>query len=101
MKTTTIVEQPILSYYSKANTECGGCNLNCEPANIEIYSNDIRTAKVGESWATEDFDRCPNCQQRWDVSFTVVYKQDDGAAILFKNDDPDGETIELIWVELK
>ncbi len=100
MNTSTIFEEPILSYTSNASTDCSGCNLHCEPADIQIYANDLRQAKVGDAWAVEDFDKCPNSQQRWEVSYTVVYKENNGVAVLFRDENPDAPDIELIWIEL-
>lgn len=95
MKTDVIKEEPIVYYHGcKGDFGCieGGCD-------IDIYAHELKRAKVGDFWVTTDQDTCPNATAFGKVTYTVVYKDQDGVALLYKNELY--EEIKLIWVELK
>lgn len=93
MKTSVIKEEPILSYRGCAG-DFGCIEGMCD---IEIFAEDLRNCEVGQEWSVQDQDTCPNASEYWTVSYKVVYKDENGVALLYSND---GDK-ELIWVELK
>lgn len=95
MKTTTIKEEPIFSV-----------NKPYEGDDLEIYASDLKLAEVGKKWEAENQDCYPNRTCTWNVSFEVVYKNENGVGVLFRSEEAQSldfykplET-ELIWVEL-
>ena len=95
MNTRTITEQPLLSIEKPY-----------EGDDLKIYAADLKAAEVGTNWETQNQDRYPNSTCVWTESFTVVYKDDNGAAVLYRSEEASGldyyhaEETELIWVEL-
>ena len=96
MNTRTITEQPLL-----------GIEKPYEGDDLKIYAADLKAAEVGTKWETENQDRYPNRTCVWVESFTVVYKDDNGVAVLYRCEEATGgldyyhaEETELIWVEL-
>lgn len=95
MKTRTIKEEPILTvrkpYYGD---------------DLEIFAADLKVAEVGKKWETENQDCYPNRTCMWNESFTVVYKDEKGVAVLYRSEEAKSfnyyqqETEEIIWVEL-
>lgn len=90
-----IIEKPLFEY------------VGCCPEYgqyIGLYANDLRTAKVGDSWSCTDQDCYPNRQYEWQVTVTVVYKDADGVLLKVHDDGPtyydyDGEPeIRLVWI---
>lgn len=73
---------------------------------IGLYANDLRAAKVGDSWSCTDQDCYPNRQHEWWVTVTVVYKDADGVLLKVHDDGPacccDGEPeIRLVWITVR
>ena len=96
MKTITIMENPIFTV-----------NKPYEGDDLEIYASDLKSAEVGKVWETENQDCYPNRTTVWTESFTVVYKDEKGVAVLYRSEEAgDGfnyyqpEEVEIIWVEL-
>lgn len=98
MQVETIVEQPIFTLNSRSYNGAGDT--------IQIYADDLRCSDVGTCWSADDTGNCGrDCQC---MSIEIVYKSDDGCAVLRRlcgtSDDPDPEEWfaepELIWVEL-
>ena len=95
METRTITEQPLL-WVEKPY----------EGDDLKIYAADLKAAEVGTKWETENQDRYPNSTCVWAESFTVVYKDANGVAVLYRCEEACGldyyhaEETELIWVEL-
>lgn len=96
METRTITEQPLLCVEKPY-----------EGDDLKIYAADLKAAEVGTKWKTENQDRYPNSTCVWVESFTVVYKDGDGVAVLYRCEEACGldyyhaEETELIWVELE
>lgn len=73
---------------------------------LRIYAADLKAAEVGKEWRTEKQDRYPNATCTWYESYKVVYKDDNGVAVLYHYDEATGrdyyqnEHNELFWVEL-
>ncbi|MGN1120641.1 MAG: hypothetical protein ACI4Q4_09805 [Oscillospiraceae bacterium] len=68
---------------------------------LMIYAADLKAAEVGKSWETETQDQYPNRTETWVESFTVVYKDNHGVAVLHRREycnEPDD--VMLVWVEL-
>lgn len=73
---------------------------------FELYASDLKNAPVGYTWETGNQDRYPNRTCEWTESFEIVYKTENGVAVLYRSEE--AETIdfyhasetELIWVEL-
>lgn len=95
MEVRTITEQPLL-----------GIEKPYEGDDLKIYAADLKAAEVGQKWETENQDRYPNRTCVWTESFTVVYKDENGVAVLYRCEEASGnnyyqpEETELIWVEL-
>ena len=96
MKTTTIKENPILTVRKPYDGD-----------DLEIFAADLKSAEVGKVWETENQDCYPNRTTVWTESFTVVYKDENGVAVLYRSEEAgDGfnyyqsEDVKLIWVEL-
>ena len=95
MNTKTITEQPLL-----------GIEKPYEGDDLKISAADLRAAEVGTKWETENQDLYPNSTCVWTESFTVVYKDDNGVAVLYRCEEACGldyyqpEETELIWIEL-
>lgn len=89
MKCEVLRENPIYYY--------GGC---CPEfgQKIALYSKDLHNAEIGDSWSCEDQNCYPNRTNEWTVTVTVVYKNEDGLALVttFSN----GENSEIVWVDL-
>ena len=95
MNTRTITEQPLLCVEKPY-----------EGDDLKIYAADLRAAEVGTKWETQNQDRYPNSTAVWNESFEVVYKNDNGVAVLYRCEEASGldyyhaEETELIWAEL-
>lgn len=90
MNTNTIYEQPI--FYME-HPSCG-----CDFA---IFASDLKSAEVGKVFEAENQDREVNRTKTWDESWTVVYKNEHGCAVLYRSTEPDGDDdVWLTWVEL-
>ena len=95
MQTRTIIEQPLLTVTKPYDGD-----------DLKIYAADLKAAEVGKAWTTENQDRYPNSTCVWTESFTVVYKDEHGVAVLYRCEEASGldyyqpEETELIWVEL-
>ena len=95
MNTRTITEQPLL-----------GIEKPYEGDDLKIYAADLKAAEVGTKWETQNQDRYPNSTCVWCESFTVVYKDANGVAVLYRCEEACGldyyhpEQTELIWIEL-
>ena len=95
METRTIIEQQLL-----------WVEKHYEGDDLKIYAADLKAASVGQKWETENQDRYPNRTCVWCESFTVVYKDANGVAVLYRCEEATGldyyqpEETELIWVEL-
>lgn len=87
MKTNLIKETPVY-HYEGCCPEYG--------QEIKLYVNDLKCANVGDEWNCSDQDRFPNRSREWEVSVTVIYKDEYGVALLERNDDEPA----IIWVEL-
>lgn len=87
MKTNVKVEQPIYTVYTTYDEN-----------SLFLYVKDLKRANVGKKWIVEDQDCYPNASQFWDVTVTVVYKNDKGVALLKQTNNADDT--ELTWVEL-
>lgn len=87
MKTNLIKETPVY-HYEGCCPEYG--------QEIKLYANDLKCANVGDEWGCSDQDRFPNRSREWEVSVTVIYKDEYGVALLERNDDEPA----IIWVEL-
>ena len=95
MKVNTIKEQPVFTVDKPYLGD-----------DLEIYASDLKAAEVGKEWHTENQDCYPNRTCTWSESYKVVYKDDNGVAVLYHYDEATGrdyhqdEHNELIWVEL-
>ena len=96
MQTRTITELPLLVITKPYDGD-----------DLEIYAADLKAAEVGQKWETENQDRYPNRTCTWLESFTVVYKDEHGVAVLYRCEEASGmdyyqpEETELIWLELR
>ena len=95
MNTRTIAEQPML-----------GIEKPYEGDDLKIYAADLKAAEVGTKWETQNQDRYPNSTCVWCESFTIIYKDENGVAVLYRCEEACGldyyhpEQTELIWIEL-
>ena len=87
MKTNLIKETPVYHYE--------GCCAEFGQS-ICLYADDLKCANIGDTWSCEDQDKYPNRSREWEVSVTVIYKDERGIALLERIDDEP----ELFWVEL-
>ena len=87
MKTNLIKETPVY-HYEGCCPEFG--------QGICLYADDLKCANIGNTWSCEDQDKYPNRSREWEVSVTVIYKDERGIALLERIDDEP----ELFWVEL-
>ena len=87
MKTNLIKETPVY-HYEGCCPEFG--------QSICLYADDLKIASIGDTWSCEDQDKYPNRSREWEVSVTVIYKDEYGVALLERNDNEP----ELFWVEL-
>ena len=91
METNTIYEQPI--FYMEH--PCG------EDCDFVIFASDLKNAEVGKAFEAENQDRAVNRTKTWTESWTVVYKNEHGCAVLYRSTEPDGyDDVHLTWVEL-
>lgn len=89
MNTKTICEAPIFHMQHP-----------CDDCDLLIYASDLKKAEVGTVFSAENQDRYPNRTCTWTESWTVVYKDEHGVAVLYRSDENDIPEVELIWVEL-
>jgi hypothetical protein len=90
METNTIYEQPI--FYMEHP---------CEGYDFAIFASDLKSAEVGNVFEAENQDRAVNREKTWTESWTVVYKNEHGCAVLYRSTEPDGyDDVHLTWVEL-
>ena len=87
MKTNLIKEEPVY-HYEGCCPEFG--------QSICLYADDLKIASIGDTWSCEDQDKYPNRSREWEVSVTVIYKDEYGVALLEPNDNEP----RLLWVEL-
>ena len=87
MKTNLIKETPVY-HYEGCCPEFG--------QSICLYADDLKIASIGDTWSCEDQDKYPNRSREWEVSVTVIYKDERGIALLERIDDEP----QLLWVEL-
>ena len=87
MKTNLIKETPVY-HYEGCCPEFG--------QSICLYADDLKIASIGDTWSCEDQDKYPNRSNEWEVSVTVIYKDEYGVALLERNDNEP----RLLWVEL-
>ena len=87
MKTNLIKETPVY-HYEGCCPEFG--------QSICLYADDLKCANIGDTWSCEDQDKYPNRSREWEVSVTIIYKNEYGVALLEQNDNEP----ELLWVEL-
>lgn len=98
MNTRTIVEEPIFIL------ESGSYDGHGETVNI--YASDLKRADVGAEWCADDTGNCG--RSCYSASVKVVYKDDDGCAVLSRrwgttdSSDPKpwNSVPALIWIEL-
>lgn len=95
MKTRTIIEEPLYSYYT-----------NCE--DIKLYRKDFDTVEVGDTFKAEAWDRDTNATERTYITVTCIYRDQNGVllrehaeTIYYDNAYDNEESLELVWVELK
>lgn len=97
MKTQVIQEPP--AFVLRANSYDG------REEDVEVSFADLRNAKVGDKWENHD---CHNCgRDLFEESAEVVYKTEEGVAVLFRTegttDSPNPEPWEaepaLRWFE--
>ena len=97
MKMTVIKEAPAFTLQGSSYNGCG------EP--VEVSYTELRTANIGDVWEAYDDNNCGRALN--EESAEIVYKTEQGVAVLFRNwgttDDPDPEdwedTPELVWYE--
>ena len=97
MQTETILEKPAFSL--QANSYDG------QKEDIEVSFTDLRNAKVGDKWENRDSHNCG--RYLYEQSAEVVYKTDEGVAVLIRvegtTDSPNPEPWEadpaLRWFE--
>ena len=87
MKTNLIKETPVY-HYEGCCPEFG--------QSICLYADDLKIASIGDTCSCEDQDKYPNRSREWEVSVTVIYKDEYGVALLERNDNEP----RLLWVEL-
>lgn len=58
--------------------------------------SELKSAEVGASWSIDDQDRFPNPNVFWKVTYTIVYRNANGVAILKETTEP-GEEPVLVW----
>lgn len=64
-----------------------------------ITWTELREAKIGQTWQITDTDCYPNANYEYTVKYEVVYKNDDGVAILVVEDDPNYKDEKLVWFD--
>lgn len=82
-----------------------GSSYNGVGEDVEVSFADLRTAEIGKMWVGSDSNNCGRAVHR--ESAEVVYKTDDGVAVLHRKwgttDSPDPESWEnapkLVWYE--
>ena len=95
MKTSGIQEIPIFSVVKPYDDD-----------DMRIYASDLKAADVGKEWKTQNQACCSDHLCTWTETFKVVYKDDDGVAVLYRCDMVQGrdyyhdDHIELVWVDL-
>lgn len=97
MKTSVIVEQPVISIDYGV---CHDCNQECQ-FGIQLYHKDLFNAEIGREWSWSMVDKCPNAQKRWVSTLTLIYRDNHGVLLRYNDNEPcSHEEPELIWVEL-
>ena len=95
MKTSIVIEQPIFTV-----------DTPCEDKALKIYADDLRNSNINDGWSITNQDRYPNRTCTWEESFTVIYKNRHGVAVLYESEEAKSldyhkkEETELIWVDL-
>ena len=82
-----------------------GVSYNGNAHVVEVSYTDLRASAVGDTWEANDSHNCGRALN--EESAEIVYKTEQGAAVLFRNwgttDDPNPEpwerTPELVWYE--
>ena len=87
-------EMPVYSYSGC----CRGRYDGDEDTYIDLYADDLRNAKVGDSWSCSDQDQYPNMSRFWRVTVTVIYKDETG--VLLRQSSTEYGIEERVWVEL-
>lgn len=91
-----VVEKPLYCYY-------GHYDHDDDESLIDLYSEDLRNAKVGDCWNTKDEYYNENYCETWNITVMVVYKDDIGVLLRQSNKRDyyeEEKTEELIWIEL-
>ncbi len=99
MQNEVIYEMPILRLeaYTGCNGGYHGCGMDCQSESIDLYMDDLKKAQIGKQWTVEDVDRCPNASERWTKSFTKVYENAEGIAVVFTSQS-DYEEDKIYWI---
>ena len=82
-----------------------GSSYNSVGEDVEVSFTELRAAAVGKTWVGSDSGNCGRAVRR--ESAEVVYKTDDGGAVLHRkwgttdSPDPEGweDAPELVWYE--
>lgn len=66
---------------------------------LTVSWTELKTAEVGKTWSITDQDKAVNRTEEWEVSYTKVYANDDGCAVLYKSMEPGREETNLAWFD--
>lgn len=89
MKTEVITERPAFTLHGSSRAGSG--------ETTEVSYTELRQSEVGQTW--EAFAATCECRGRHEESATVVYKDEDGVAILFRAEGTDDEVYYKEWRE--
>ena len=87
MKTEVITERPAFALHGSSRAGPG--------ETTEVSYTELRQSEVGQTW--EAFAACGECRGRHEECATVVYKDEDGVAILFRAEGTDNEVYYKEW----
>lgn len=87
MKTEVITECPAFVLHGSSRAGSG--------ETTEVSYTELRQSEVGQTW--EAFAATCECRGRHEESATVVYKDEDGVAILFRAEGTNNEVYYKEW----
>lgn len=66
---------------------------------LVVSWSELKAAEIGKRWSIEDQDKYPNRTAVWDVSYTKVFENEHGCAVVYRNEEPGCEEVSLGWFE--
>lgn len=87
MKTEVIREEYAIEYHTVYDEA------------LTVSWNELKEAEIGKTWYIEDQDKYPNRTSVWNVSYTKVYQDASGCAVVYRYEEPGNEEVSIGWFE--